>query len=372
MIRPLRLAIAVGTAVAALAIGIPAHAATNAVIAETGGATVTLNLFGSPLSVTVALDTTTGNISSVDLSNTTDFTATTVAPSRVRFEKNADGSTAVNVSARRDQLSMGVRTTKLDDLVGPGTWAADVFGTGAKSTVPYTVSKNADGSPSITLGTLAPAAGVTATALATTSNDEHEDSSMSAAAQVEFTNDGFRKVLTIAVKVESPETDAEDGLEPGSARLSFTLRGRDVQTKKLTDLVGNHSWKGQTCDGKPASIDYAVAADGTISVTTSTPTGTTKANEHGTTVTFPSGDKVTLSLKTHDDGTASLAVKVSGRHCTETRPSIPDPKVNTPVSTDPPTAGDGEHGGKEGGHEGGGRHGKGSTPTTGTTVATKG
>lgn len=356
MIRPLRLAIAAGTAVAALAIGIPAHAATNAVIAETGGATVTLNLFGSPLSVTVALDTTTGNISSVDLSNTTDFTATTVAPSRVRFEKNTDGSTVVNVAAKRDQLSMGVRTTKLDDLVGPGTWAADVFGTGAKSSVPYTVGKNADGSPSVTLGALAPAAGVTATALATTSDHEHEDDAMTAAAQVEFTNDGFRKVLTIAVKVESPETDKEDGLEPGSARLSFTLRGRDVQTKKLADLVGNHSWKGQLCDGTAASISYAVAADGTISVTTSTPTGATKVDEHGATVTFPAGDKVTLSLKTQDDGTASLSVKVNGRHCNGTRPTVADPKVNTPVSTTAPKPGDkgnGEHGGDHNGKGGG-------------------
>ena len=354
MIRPLRLAIAAGTALAALAIGIPAHAATNAVIAETGGATVTLNLFGSPLSVTVALDATTGNISSVDLSNTTDYTATTVSPSRVRFQNNTDGSTMVNVAAKRDQLSMGVRTTKLDDLVGPGTWAADVFGTGAKSTVRYTVGKNADGSPSVTLGALAPAAGVIATALASTGNGEHEDSSMMAAAQVEFTNDGFRKVLTIAVKVESPETDKEDGIEPGSARLSFTLRGRDVQTKKLADLVGAHSWKGQLCDGSPATIAYVVAADGTVSITSSTPAGTNSDGEHGATVTFPAGDKVTFSLKTRDDGTASLSVKVNGRHCNGTRPTVADPKVNTPVSTTAPKTDEDHQGGGNGDHKGGG------------------
>ena len=125
--------VAAATVGGVMAFAGPALANTNAPIAQTGGAEVVIPMMGSPLTVTVALDTTSGAITSVNLDPPTGFTATKVSPSRVRFEKGTDGTTRLNIRAKGDQLSVSVRSLKLDDLLGSGTWTGDVFGDAAAS-----------------------------------------------------------------------------------------------------------------------------------------------------------------------------------------------------------------------------------------------
>ena len=134
--------VAAATVGGVMAFAVPSFANTNAPIAQTGGAEVVIPLMGSPLKVTVALDTTAADhVGEPDPS--TDFTATKVSPSRVSFEKAPDGTTRLNIRAKGDQLSVKVRSSKLDDLLGAGTWTGDVFGTVHRCVVPYTIGKDA-------------------------------------------------------------------------------------------------------------------------------------------------------------------------------------------------------------------------------------
>jgi hypothetical protein len=357
--RGLRAAIAGVAGLAAVGIGIPVFAATNAPIAQTGGATVEIPLLGTGLTVTVALDTTTGDITSVNLDNPTGFVATKDSPQRVRFEKGTDGTTSVSVSAKRAKMKIGVKTTSLDDLLangGKGSWKADVFGTKQVSVVPYTIGKDANGGPTLTLGDITPIAGITATPKTTTGDGKFGDEGdhQEARAWVVFEHDGFRKVLTISVSVGMHE----DGT-PGAARLSFVLTGRDVQRKPLADLAGDKTWKGQLCDGTPASIDYNVGTDGTLTVKMTTPTADVMVKENRAVISFPAGDKVLIRLRTPDSGDASVSVNVFGRHCEGTRPSVPPPSVNTPTSLagDSGSGSGGDHHGKEHDGKNGGSHG---------------
>ena len=195
MRRPLRVAIAGVVGLAGLAIAVPALAATNQVIAETGGAEAQITLLGVPVTVSVELNTDTGDITAVNVTPPGDLVATKDAPSRVRFE-SANGQTSVSVKAKKDSLSIGARTASLRDLVGSNTWKSSVFGAGdGPSSVAYTIADDGSGGPVLTLGTITPGTGVTANSLGTTNGGGDDDEGMTASGSVEFTKDGFRKVL---------------------------------------------------------------------------------------------------------------------------------------------------------------------------------
>jgi hypothetical protein len=310
-------------------------------------------MMGSPLKVTVALDTTSGAITSVNLDPSAGFTATAVSPSRVRFEKGTDGATRLAIKAKGDQLSVSVRSLKLDDLLGSGTWTGDVFGTGGKSTVPYTIGKDGSGAPTVAIGTpVAPAPIVAVVGAAKTG--DHEDGK-SASQTVTFTNKGFTVRLTISVSVETDDS-------AGTAKLRFTLSGRDIQRLALVDLVGAHTWKGKLCDGTAASFAYTVNADGTLTAGAASPTADIKSGtldgeheDHSTpginflSATFSTGDSVRISLSVKGTD-AALATKV---HAADCGTPAADPTVNTPISLKPHQ--DHGHGDGQGNN---GKHGK--------------
>ena len=351
--------VAAATVGGVMAFAGPALANTNAPIAQTGGAEVVIPMMGSPLTVTVALDKTTGAITSVNLNPAAGFTATAVSPNRVRFEKGTDGATRLAIKANGNQLSVSVRSLKIDDLLGSGTWSGDVFGTGGKSTVPYTIGKDGSGAPTVAIGTpVAPAPIVAVVGAAKTG--DHEDGK-SASQTVTFTNNGFTVRLTISVSVETDDS-------AGTAKLRFTLSGRDIQRLTLAELAAaSHTWKGKLCDGTAASFAYTVNADGTLTAGAASPTADIKSGtldgeheDHSTpginflSATFSTGDSVRISVSVKGTD-AALATKV---HAADCGTPAADPTVNTPTSLKPNQ--DHGHGNNGEGHGNGdnGKHGK--------------
>ena len=295
-----------GLAVAALMLAFPAGVAavTNEPIAQTGGMTATLPLLGSSLTVAVTLDSA-GNISNVSLDPTDTLTKTKTTPEAVKFT-SADGSTKVSVKAKGDRLSIGARVTKLDDLLGNGTWSADVFGTGAKSSVDYTVGKDANGKPTVTLGTVSPADGITAQPF---SRKVHRcDSGGCAAGGVSFAYGGFVKHLLVSVCVD----------KDGGARLKITLSGRDRMklSGALGDLVGPRTWKGHLADGTKVTVDYQVTEEGKVVFDGATGApATSQAKGQGLVVRFTGTDVgVQIFLKQDKAGTYTLVVRGFSGH----------------------------------------------------------
>ncbi len=301
---------------ALIAFPVSAAATTNGPIADTGGMTATLPLLGTTLTVDVTLDTA-GNISGVTLAPPGDFTQTTTEATRVRFENTA-GTTTVSVKARGDRMSLSAKAPTLADLSGTGGWSADVFGTGAKSTVAYTVGNDGSGKPTVSIGTISPAAGVTATAI-TMKNDEHDEGDV-ASAGVAFGHDGFVKRLTITVQASRDEHR--------EARLRITLSGRDRQrlTGTLAELTGARTWSALLCDGTPVSVAYHVGpgAAAVFDSTTGAP-ATHAAIKNGFEVRF-TGTNVGLqvALDQNKDGTYTVAAKGSSGSCGSNGHAGPD------------------------------------------------
>ena len=165
VLRPLMATMAVAL-MALLALPLAVLATTTDAIAQTGGMTATLPLLGSSLTVDVTLDAN-GNLTTVNLDPIVlppapgdPLSATKVSAHAVTFA-NAAGTTQVKIKAHGDKLSIKASAGSLDALLGPGTWSADVFGTGAKSTVAYTIGKATDGSPTLALGAIGAASGIT-------------------------------------------------------------------------------------------------------------------------------------------------------------------------------------------------------------------
>lgn len=353
-------AVGVVAGVGTLGLATAASAGTNQPIAQTGGAEATITLLGVPLNIGLELNTDTGDITAVNVTDEAgkpaDMTATKVTPTKVRFASNTDGSTTVSVSAKKNQMSFGVKTSDLGNLVGTNTWAADVFGTKSKSSVKYTIGNDA-GTPTFAFGDITPGDGIEANELGAWSGagkHDDDDENTSAGGRVEFTRDGFRKVLTVMVTVSHDDED-----DKGHASLRVTLTGRDIQRKSLADLAGDKTWTGLLCDGKTkATINYNVGTDGTLTVKGTTPEGATSENgRKGISVRFATGDRVSIRLTTSDEGgPAALSIKVSGKRCTDPATKTP-PSVNVPTSTTPTTAGARKAGdARKGGGDNGGNH----------------
>lgn len=302
-----------GAAAVAMLLALPAGtlAVTNVPIAQTGGMTATLPIMGSGLTVTVALDTSTGNISSATVSDPA-LTQTSTSPEIVKFA-NSGATTKVTVKAMGSRLAISAKVTTLAELVGNGTWSADVFGTGTKTSASYSIGDDGSGNPTVTLGTPAPLpAGATWTAAPPKTGGDEGESMASAGGT--FSYQGFKKTLRITVTV-----DKEDGY----ARLSITLTGRDAQvlTGTLADLAaaGQRTWSGIECDGTAVSVKYHVDGTGKGSVVfdSSTPTGATSfPAEDGIAVWFPKTNVgVVIRLRDNGDGTYTLSVRGHSGNC---------------------------------------------------------
>ncbi len=217
--------------------------------------------------------------------------------------------------------------------MGPGSWSADVFGTGLKSTVDYTVGKAADGSPTLALGAIVAADGITVDA-GTPVTKSDEDHGASASVRIAFSRDGYTKKLTIRVSV--------DGEGDHHASLELKLSGMDRQktTGALADLVGTHTWSGKLCDGTAVGISYDVLADGTVAYGSATGgTATAKTGEHGFTARFDGTKvRVSVSLKQAEDGSYSLKTSAKRSGCLkQTVPSPPSTPRSSPALTSRPT-----------------------------------
>ena len=339
-----------------MALPMSALATTTAAIAQTGGMTIVLPGLGTPLTVDVKLDAS-GNVSEVNLDPVGTYSASKVNGHAVTFD-NADGTTQVRIKAGGSRMAVKAAAGTLDALVGSGSWSADVFGTGAKTMVGYTVGKSADGSPTVAIDSVDAAAGIAvAQGTPKTSTKGH---TAWASVQVAFSKEGFTKRLTISVAVDTEGTHR--------ASLGITLSGKDRQkvTGPLADLVGNRTWSGTLCDGTAVSFTYDVNADGTVTYGAATgATATSRSAKSGFAVLFTgTKTRVSVSLRPVKDST-DYALRVSTKlgHCAHA--PAPAPKVNTPVqpgADQPPDhhfgwSGDGhDRSRSHDGSHGGGRH----------------
>ncbi len=370
--RPGRFGIlAAATFTLLLAVPTVALANTSSAIAQTGGMTATLPLLGSSLTVAVTLDTS-GNVSSVNLDPVGSYSASQLDSHAVSFDSTG-GTSSVRVKAFGSKMSISASAGSLADLLGSGTWTADVFGTGAASHVAYTVGDSGGGMPAVKIDSVDAAAGITATIQPGKSweHDEHDD--RRAVAVVDFTANGFVKHLTISVSVD------QDREKP--ARLKITLSGRDRQSfdGTLADLAGNHTWNGRLCDGTAVSATFAVTSDGKVSFVSAAGAAATQVDtmaewgyrhwkwdrrggegnrgtRGGVVVRFDGTRTfVAAHLESIGGSQYELVLDSNAGKCRGT--TGPTPKVNTPVSPDATKRVDGRdswgtHDGSWGDHDG--------------------
>lgn len=308
-----RLGAVTALALAAL-IALPgiAFAATNPQIAATGGMTATLPILGGGVAVTVALDPA-GNVSGVTVGDPS-LAQSSSETGVVKFA-TSDGKTKVTVKALGSKLTISAKVTTLAELIGTGTWSANVFGNGVSS-AQYTIGDDGSGNPTVTLGDPSPlAAGVTWKA-GLTSAQKHQGKPAGgsiAAAGGRFSYQGFIKTLKVVVRVEKPHGD-----DPGSASLKITLVGRDVQrvTGTLAELAaaGQRTWAGFLCDGTTkVTVTYHVNADGTIAFDGATGAAAVqKTGKHGGLKVRFKGANVGFMARLRDNGDGTFTLKAAG------------------------------------------------------------
>jgi len=310
-------------------------ATTNEPIAQTGGMTATFPLLGTNLTVGVTLNSV-GDVSDVALDPSGTLTKTSGDGTHMVKFSNADGSVKVSVRAGGSSLTIRAKST-LADLSGQSTWAADVFGTGTKSTVKYTIGSNG-GLPTLTIGAITTPSGVTSavvTPVSKASGDKSKDGDKAkvqgdrswAIGGVTFTSGGYTKHLSISVFANKSD---------GTAAVTITLSGRDKLdlSGTLADLAGPRTWVAHMCDGTKVSVAYHVASDGSVVFDSATPAtfmekafdssklfdhwkdSTAKVSVKGFIVRFDnSGVGVAAWLKDNGDGTFTLVVQGSSGHC---------------------------------------------------------
>ena len=290
--------------------------------------TVTLPLFGAPLTIGITTGPG-GALATVTVDPATGNTATSASPHKVVFQsanpKDLTGDPArVVIKSKHGGQSVSARAGSLADFIGkPGGWSGDVFGDGTTSTVAFTIAAAADGGPDITGVTATGAANVIgAVERSTGEGDDDEGTEMSARVSIKFTNAAGDQSRTLSIKVKVEDDDGET-----SAKLSISLgRINGVEGK----AVGSHTWTGLLCDNTPASIAYTVAADGTITLGAITPAGATSSIDEGkTTVTFATGEQVRIKVSDHD-GAMTVSVKEKIR-CDSADPTFNGSSVPTTV-----------------------------------------
>jgi len=300
-----RTALLVGLAATALLLILPGLvlANTNAPIAETGGMSATLPLMGTTLTVNIALDSV-GKITTVDLNPASGMSETKTDPGYVRFATSA-GTTSVSVLARGGRLSLTERTT-LANLQGGGSWSADVFGTGGKSSVAYVIGKDSGGNPTVTLGAIHTPSGISAAVDApkTTSDKDKGDHWSGAVAGVTFTWNGWTKHLTISV------TSSSDG--PAALRITLSGRDRQALTGTLAQLAGARTWSAHLCDGAAVSVAYHVASDGSIVFDSATGAPATSKTGNGWLWVSFGGSWVGMFAHVKPAGTGTYQLVVEG------------------------------------------------------------
>lgn len=299
-----------------------AHADDTPVAASSS--TYTLPLLGVPLTVDVTTDAG-GGLLEVALGSPDDYVATGVHSNKVTFVNETDGST-VRIKAKHGGQRIEARVGALSDLIGvPGGWSGDLFETGDVTTVSFEVADRGDGTPDIVNTSVTPAPDVDFTIGATTYDVEDDDGEQEASARVriDFSYLGQTRTMTIKAEVDTDDGDDGDGPET-SAKLKISLsriKGRQILPG---DAVGPHTWTGMICAG-PATIDFVVAEDGSVTDVVTDPSADVRSNGHGASIRFSKSERVTIKVLGEDgDLEVSVAKKV---RCEKV-----DPTVNTDIS----------------------------------------
>jgi hypothetical protein len=291
--------------------------------------TFTLPLFGAALTI----DVTTGpggHLSSVAVNPADGFTATTLKPNRVRFV-NDEGTASVVVKARHGGQRVEAKAGSLAEISGAGGWTGDVFDNGSVATVAFTIGDRGDGTPDI-IGTTASGPANTIGAV----EYGARDGGVGARQAIEFTDGTHTRTLVISAGLKT----LEDGTTRAAVRVSLSrihgdesdddagdAGGEDHPVVTLAPIIaGAQQWSGTLCDGTTATIDYTVAADGTVSGVVVNPAPAKQnVEKKRIEVRFAAGEQVKIRITT-EDGT--LAPKVDAKlRCTP-----PTPTVNTPIS----------------------------------------
>lgn len=177
----------------------------------------TLPVLGSGLNVTITRDDT-GHIASVGLDPADGATTIKETEHKVVFLLG-DGDTVVVVKARGGVVQTKVKADATADVTGPGTWSADVFGTGPV-TIPYEVSFEGN-IPTVTIGDIIAPDGVTAEVGEPKSDIDDDGDEAFYKVKVRLSSGEDTAKVSVAVK-----TDVDDDGEV-KVRLSVTLSTRD-------------------------------------------------------------------------------------------------------------------------------------------------
>jgi hypothetical protein len=325
--------------------------------ADPAPTTVTLPLFGVPLTLDVTTDVG-GGITNVAVDSADPTVATHLKPHKVVFQSaNPNDPTGdparVVVKSRHGGQSVSARAGSLADVSGNGHWGGDVFGNGTPSTVDFTIGAATDGSPDIT--------GITHTGEAAVvgdvqhdSGDGHDDhegdeSSQSARVKVTFTNVAGDQSRTLVISVRV-HTGGDEG--DGGAKLSIALGRIKGVAVDATVAAGTHTWNGTLCDGSAASITYTVAADGSVSGVSAVP-ATADVHSDGGKIIAKFSDHEWVFVGVHaKDG----MIKISSGAMLRCKSG--DPTTNVPISIPiPDSSGDHQGGNFGGGDHKGGHHG---------------
>lgn len=289
-----------------------ASASTTEAIADTGGMTLTLGVPGSPLDVAVTLDEI-GHITEVAVSD--GFTEDKATDHRVRFT-NDDGTTRIDVKARKDRLTASVKTDSLAGILGTHSWAGKLFGSDTDSVVTFDVL-DSGGSPELANVNVASLFPADATYEIGEVKNENEGDEAESTVKVTFMWNGYTMTLKIQAELEH-EDDDDSGYE---AKLKITLKGRDIQKlsdQNLADLAGSYNWDGRFCDATPIAVAYTITETGDVVVDGVTVDGVAsdsyelKDMPHGFIVKFDdSRAKLTVELKEKEPGLWDLKVRSS-------------------------------------------------------------
>jgi hypothetical protein len=280
-------------------------------------ATITLPLFGAPLTVEITTGPG-GVLASVAVNPADSLTATMLKPNRVVFVNEA-GTAKVVVNARGGNQKIEARAGSLAEVSGPGGWSGDLFGTGAITTVDFEIVALADGSPDIVnIATSDPTAEIGTVEHET---DDDDDGDQEAKVRIRFT-DGTQS-RTLSIKVEA-EVSSD-----GKAKVKLALSNVKGVSLPAAEVAGAHTWNGVLCDGTAATISYTVAEDGSLSAVSASPEPERMhVTDSKIQVRFTRDERVHIRVR-GDDGELKISIDEKIR-CHD----APPPSVNTEVAPD--------------------------------------
>jgi hypothetical protein len=152
----------------------------------------------------------------------------------------ADGNTTVKVKSREGSIRTKVSADATADVTGPGSWSADVFGTGLV-TVPYTISF-VDNAPTITVGGVTAPADVIAE-IGEPRVDSDDGEEFSYKIKVRLTSGDERATLTLAARTEVDDDDGEV-----EVRVTSSLSDRDRHKEHDDDDQDKQGDQGEDSD----------------------------------------------------------------------------------------------------------------------------